>query len=95
MCVMAGSKYVTSDDLARFHRDVFIPDIERIVDEKVTVHVEGLRADMFKQFDRVFAQLEFLAVEYQATKGGLKRVEGRVAAHEKRIGVLEKKTPRL
>ena len=55
-----------SDDLlnvlTRFHREVVVPDIERIVEAKIT----PFREEMLANFDAVFRRLDRLESEYQA-----------------------------
>lgn len=47
--------------LTRFHRDVFVPDIERILDAKLGARIGGLRHEMLANFDAVFERLDQLA----------------------------------
>jgi hypothetical protein len=103
---MAKSKYVTFEDLVRFHREVIAPDLDRrmdgrlspiirhllALDEKMDAMRDELKGDiavtrnqMLTNFDGVYAKLDLLAVEFDATKGGLRRVEERLATLEKQI----------
>jgi chromosome segregation ATPase len=59
--------------LAQFHRQVILPDIERVVHAAVG----QLRLDMNGRFDAVYARLDRLEDEYQAIKEGLRRLETR------------------
>src|SRR5688500_7006578 len=59
--------------LAQFHRQVILPDIERVVNNAVG----QLRLEMDGHFDDVYARLDRLEVEYQAIKEGLRRLEAR------------------
>ena len=75
---MAEDLYQT---LMRFHREIAVPDIERIVDSRVTpfrdevmTHLDGL----WKRFDR-------LESEYYALKAAVDRVEQRIAAVEQKL----------
>ena len=48
--------------LTRFHREVVLPDIERVVDARIT----PLRNEMLANFDAVFKRLDRLETEYYA-----------------------------
>ena len=87
-----ASEVVTFADLARFHRDVIVPDIKRIVREEVAeqvgvvaTEVDSLRHDMLTHFDAVYTRLDSIAVEQTALKGGLRRLEDRVTRLERKI----------
>ena len=71
--------------LAQFHRQVILPDIERIVGSAVG----QLRLDMSGHFDAVFARFERLESEYEMIKAGLQRIEGRLEGVEARLEVVE------
>lgn len=77
--------------LTRFHREVVVPDIERIVD----VRIAPLRDEMLANFDAVFKRLDRLESEYQALTAALRRVEERMAAIEQRMTALEEKVEKL
>jgi chromosome segregation ATPase len=64
--------------LARFHREVIVPDVERIVGASE----RRLRDEMHGLHDAVLTKLDRLEFEYQAIKSGLVRVEGRLDALE-------------
>jgi polyhydroxyalkanoate synthesis regulator phasin len=70
--------------LTRFHREVVVPDIERIVDGKIT----PLREDMLANFDAVFKRLDVLQSEYHALTAAVQRLEDRMAAVEQKIDKL-------
>ncbi len=70
--------------LTRFHREVVVPDIERIVDAKIT----PLREEMLANFDAVFKTLDRLESEYHALTAAVKRLEDRMAAVEQKIDKL-------
>jgi hypothetical protein len=59
--------------LAQFHRQVILPDIERVV----RAAVGELRLEMHGYFDAVYGRLERLDVEYEAIKVGLARLESK------------------
>jgi hypothetical protein len=52
--------------LTRFHREVVVPDIERIVDTRITGALAPLREEMLANFDAVIKHLDRLESEYQA-----------------------------
>jgi len=57
--------------LARFHREVVLPDIQRIVGEAVG----GLEGRMNAHFDAIYQRFDRLETEYQMLVAGLRRVE--------------------
>ena len=66
--------------LARFHREVIVPDIERIVGASE----QRLRDQMHALHGASLTTMGRLEFEYQAIKAGLVRVEGRLVAIEER-----------
>jgi len=69
---------ITLAVLADFHRQVILPDIQRVVAES-----EGrLRNEMHTLHDFVLHKLDKLETEYEALKAGL----GRVEEDQKRMG---------
>jgi chromosome segregation ATPase len=67
--------------LAQFHRQVILPDVERIVGS-----VEfRLRDEMHILHDVVLRRLDGLDIEYEMIKAGLQRVEGRLDAVDSRF----------
>ena len=64
--------------LAQFHREVVLPDVQRIVDESIDKSVGSLRNEMYTLFDGVFGKFDRLESELAALKGGLARVEARL-----------------
>jgi len=66
---------ITLSVLARFHREVLLPDVERIVGSAV----DGLRDEMHALHDSSLVRFERLETEYEAIKAGLSRVERRLA----------------
>jgi predicted nucleic acid-binding Zn-ribbon protein len=60
--------------LAKFHRDVLLPDVERIVqasEQRVTDRMDGL-------FDALSKRIDRLETEYQMIVAGMKRIEERL-----------------
>jgi predicted nucleic acid-binding Zn-ribbon protein len=62
--------------LAKFHQDVFLPDVQRIVGEAVA----SLELRMDAKFDAVYQRFDRLETEYQMIVAGLRRVEERLDA---------------
>ena len=52
--------------LTRFHREVVLPDIERIVGEAV----DGLEGRMNAHFDAIYKRFEKLETQYQMLVAG-------------------------
>lgn len=50
--------------LTRFHREILLPDVERIVEERLA----PLRDEMLANFDAVFKRLDRLESEYHALR---------------------------
>ena len=74
--------------LTRFHREVVVPDIERIVGESVggvDSRLSALRQEMLSHFDGIHKRFDRLESEYQAVSAALKRLEDRVAAVEQKL----------
>ena len=46
--------------LTRFHREVVLPDIERIVDEKIGSRIAPLREEMLGNFDALLKRFDAL-----------------------------------
>jgi predicted nucleic acid-binding Zn-ribbon protein len=72
---------VTLAVLAKFHREVILPDIERVVG----AGLDGLRAEMNAGFDAVYQRLDRLETEYHMLVVGLKRVEERLDRVEAKL----------
>jgi|SRR5450759_149344 predicted nucleic acid-binding Zn-ribbon protein len=81
--------------LTRFHRDVVVPDIERIIDSRITGAIAPLREEMLANFDAVFKSLDRLETEYQSLNAAVRRLEERLAAVEQRLAAVEQKIERL
>ena len=67
--------------LTRFHREVLLPDVERLVGGAE----RRLRDEMHTLFDAVMQRLDRLETEYRMIVAGLKRVEERLDAVEQRL----------
>jgi chromosome segregation ATPase len=73
--------------LTKFHKDVIVPDIRRIVEES-----EGrLRNEMQGFHDSILKRLGDLETESQAIKTGLKRLEERFELVEASLGKVEER----
>ena len=46
--------------LTRFHREVVVPDIERIVDARAGIKIEALQNEMFSHFDEIYRRFDRL-----------------------------------
>jgi chromosome segregation ATPase len=78
-----------ADALAKFHRDVIAPDIQRIVGDAVSGAEGRLRNEMQGFHDSILKKLGDLETESAAIKIGLKRVEERLDLVEVRLGKVE------
>jgi len=63
--------------LARFHQQVVLPDIQRIVGTAVEDMGRQLRDEMHTLHDSVLAKLDKLETEYHSIKVGLDALERR------------------
>jgi predicted nuclease with TOPRIM domain len=71
--------------LTKFHREIVVPDIERIVGNAVEGAERRLRDEMQTGFDALAQRLERLQTEYHMLVAGLKRVEERLDRVEQRL----------
>jgi hypothetical protein len=72
---------VTLATLTQFHREVVLPDIERIVDKRIgdlDHRLEVRFDDINRHFDAIYQRFEKLETEYHMLVAGLKRVEERL-----------------
>jgi len=77
--------------LARFHRTVVLPDIERVVAERVASVVNPRFDAIDGHLDAIYKRLERLETEYEAIKVGVGRVEKRLDSVEQRLEGLEQR----
>jgi polyhydroxyalkanoate synthesis regulator phasin len=70
--------------LTKFHREIVVPDIERIV----SASEQRLRNEMQTLFDALAQQIQELTTEYHMLVAGLKRVEERLDRLEQRLDKL-------
>ncbi len=59
--------------LMRFHREIVIPDIERIVDGRV----DALRRETLSHFDAVYKLFDRLESQHYALSAAVRRLEER------------------
>ena len=74
---MADKLWIT---LMRFHREVVMPDVERVVGERISESVGTLRNEMLTNFDGVYKRFDRLESEFAEMNAAMGRVEERVAA---------------
>ena len=77
--------------LTRFHREIVLPDIERIVGSAVEGAESRLRDEMQTGFDALGQRLDRLEIEYHMLVAGLKRVEERLDRVEERLDHVERR----
>lgn len=92
---MADDRPVTLSVLAKFHREVIRPDIERIVSDTVDGAERRLRDEMHSIFDGLAQRLDRLEIEYQLLVVGLKRVEKRLDRVDGRLDAVEGQLEKL
>jgi polyhydroxyalkanoate synthesis regulator phasin len=69
--------------LAKFHRDVLLPDVKRVVAEAVEASERRLRDEMHTLFDSLSRQIEDLRTEYHMLVAGVRRLEERMERLDK------------
>ena len=67
--------------LMRFHRDIVVPDIERIVGHKV----DDLRDEMLTNFDAVYKRFDRVESEQASLGATVDRIEQRVTVIELKL----------
>jgi predicted nuclease with TOPRIM domain len=82
-----GDEPVSYSTLIRFHREVLVPDVERIVGDVVEGAERRLRDELQGAFDGVAKRLDRLEKEYHMLVAGLRRVEERLDSIEKRMAL--------
>ncbi|HVT05444.1 MAG TPA: hypothetical protein VHL58_18950 [Thermoanaerobaculia bacterium] len=70
--------------LTRFHREIVVPDLERVVDTRIA----PLSEEMLTNFDAVFQRLERLDSEYHSLSAAMKRLEERMITVDQKIDKL-------
>ena len=74
--------------LARFHREVLLPDVKRVVAEAVEASEKRLRDEMHTLFDALSREIQDLRTEYHMLVAGMKRLEERMDRLEARLDKL-------
>jgi chromosome segregation ATPase len=82
---------VTLSVLAQFHRDVILPDMQRVVRDAV----EDLRVEFSGHFDALYRRLDRLETEYQMLVAGMRRIEDRLDRVEGRLEQVEGRLERV
>lgn len=77
--------------LTRFHREVALPDVQRIVDQAVGT----LRNEMNTHFDGVYVRFDRLESEYYALKSWMSRLDERLARIESEVESLNVRMDRV
>ena len=77
--------------LVKFHREVLLPDIRRVVAETEA----RLRGEMQTGFDALAHRLDRLETEYAMVKAGLQRLEERMDSLDHRLQLVEQKLDRV
>lgn len=66
--------------LTRFHREIVLPDVQRIVEDAIGSSVGSLRDEMYTLFDGIYVRMDRSEMELAAVKAGLARSETELAA---------------
>jgi predicted nucleic acid-binding Zn-ribbon protein len=77
--------------LMRFHREIAVPDMERIVEARAT----PIQDQAQRNFDALWKRFGDLDQEYQAIKAALGRLEAHVETIEQRLGAVDAKLDKL
>jgi len=75
--------------LMEFHREVVLPDMQRVVKEAVEGSERSLRNEMYSIADSTYLRFDRIESELAAVKGGLTRVESEVAELKVRMSRVE------
>jgi chromosome segregation ATPase len=85
--------------LARFHREVVLPDIERVVADRVAALVNPRFDAIDGHFDAIYQRFIRIEDEYQAIKAALGRLEERLdsleAQHRDLVATIHRLDERL
>jgi chromosome segregation ATPase len=86
---------VTNDEffsvLTRYHHELMIPEVERLLEERISGALRPLRSEMCDGFDAIYQRFDRLEKEYESLKAGLRRLEERVDALDVRLTALERR----
>jgi chromosome segregation ATPase len=75
--------------LAKFHREVILPDVERVVDALLDRRVMPRFDAIDRHFDGIYHRFDRLDTEYEAIKAGLQRLEERLDGLDTRVRSLQ------
>jgi hypothetical protein len=75
------------DTLLRFHREVALPDIDRIVGAPLRDDLASFKRETHANFDAVWKRFDRLESEYHSLSAAMARVEGRLVLVEEKIGL--------
>ena len=82
---------ITLATLTQFHREVLLPDMQRLISESE----QRIQLRMDAQFDAVYQRFEKLETEYHMLVAGLKRVEERLDRVESRLSAVEQRLEKV
>ena len=72
---------IAADDLfevlLRFHREIALPDIERLIREPLDARISALRNEVLTNFDAVYRRFDRLEAEHASLKVAVRRLEER------------------
>ncbi len=71
--------------LTRFHREVVLPDLERVVDARLDARISPLREEMLANFDAIGRKLDRLVIDYQSVNAAVTRIEERLDGVEQKL----------
>lgn len=66
--------------LMRFHREIALPDVERLLDTRigrVDERIDALADQMLTHFDAIYVRFERLESEYHSVRAAVGRLEQR------------------
>lgn len=64
--------------LAKFHREILMPEVRQVVRDEVGGEIGGLRGEMHGAFDALAQRFDRLETEYHMLVAGTKRLEERL-----------------
>jgi len=71
--------------LTRYHREVMLPDVQRLVDDAIDKSVGPLRNDMLSHFDDMYRRFDRLESEYYALRSWMGRIDEKLARVESEV----------
>ena len=73
--------------LTRFHREIVLPDMERVIDERITASETRQNA----HFDAIYARFKTIEIEYHLLLSAVREVEERLGLVERCLDRVEQK----